>query len=209
MLKAMPLLVALTALLVAAGVDPAFAHHAMGGDTPNTLWQGLASGLAHPVIGPDHLAFIIAIGIAAGLIGRGGAALILAFVATSTAGVGIHLAKLDMPIVEILVALSVVVAGFLLVSGARAQKPVWLPFAMLAGLAHGYAFGESIIGAEQGVIGAYLAGLAIIAVLMALGVAYLTRRFMSADIGITRARIAGGAVGCIGLAMLALNLVGA
>jgi urease accessory protein len=114
-----------------------------------------------------------------------------------------------MPIVESLVAVSVIAAGLLLMSGARAQKPVWLPFAALAGLAHGYAFGESIIGAEQGVIGAYLAGLAIIAALMALGLAYLTRRFMSADIGITRARIAGGVVGCIGLVMLVASLVGA
>lgn len=203
------LLATLAALAVATVADPAIAHHAMGGDMPKTLWQGLASGLAHPVIGLDHLAFIIAIGIAAGLIGRGGATLVVAFVAASTAGVVVHLAKLDMPIVEILVALSVVVAGLLLASGAKAERPVWLPFATLAGLAHGYAFGESVVGAEQSVIGAYLVGLAIVAVLMALGVALLTRRFMTAEFGgAGRARLAGGAVGCIGLAMLALNLVG-
>src|SRR5207249_12167708 len=45
----------------------AFAHHVMGGATPSTLVEGLLSGIAHPVIGPDHLAFLLAIGIAVGI----------------------------------------------------------------------------------------------------------------------------------------------
>jgi hypothetical protein len=37
-------------LLAAA---PASAHHVMGGRTPSTFLEGLLSGLAHPVIGPE------------------------------------------------------------------------------------------------------------------------------------------------------------
>src|SRR5262249_29863369 len=45
----------------------AFAHHVMGGKTPSTFVEGLLSGTGHPVIGPDHLAFLLAIGIAVGV----------------------------------------------------------------------------------------------------------------------------------------------
>ena len=38
----------------------AIAHHPMGGNTPSTLWEGLLSGVGHPIIGFDHLAFIVA-----------------------------------------------------------------------------------------------------------------------------------------------------
>ncbi len=37
----------------------------MGGATPSTLMEGFLSGVGHPVIGLDHLAFIVAVGIAA------------------------------------------------------------------------------------------------------------------------------------------------
>jgi hypothetical protein len=50
---------------------PASAHHAMGGATPSNLWEGLLSGLAHPVIGLDHLAFVIAAGLIAAVHRRG------------------------------------------------------------------------------------------------------------------------------------------
>ncbi|PKO63289.1 MAG: urease accessory protein UreJ, partial [Betaproteobacteria bacterium HGW-Betaproteobacteria-17] len=47
---------ATTGLLLVASTS-ALAHHPMGGMTPQTLSQGLLSGLGHPVIGLDHLAF--------------------------------------------------------------------------------------------------------------------------------------------------------
>ena len=51
--------------LVLASAAPASAHHVMGGMSPSTLFEGLLSGLAHPVIEMDHLAFVIALGLAA------------------------------------------------------------------------------------------------------------------------------------------------
>ena len=58
---------ALALALTVATVLSAQAHHVMGGRTPETFMQGLLSGLAHPVIGLDHLAFIVAMGVAAGV----------------------------------------------------------------------------------------------------------------------------------------------
>src|SRR5262245_66464475 len=53
-------------LLAAA---PASADHVMGGRTPSTFLEGLLSGLAHPVIGPEHLGFLIVGGVAIGAFG--------------------------------------------------------------------------------------------------------------------------------------------
>ena len=60
---------ALALLILAATGGGAEAHHAMGGTTPQTLAQGLLSGLAHPVIGLDHLAFTVAAGLLAARLG--------------------------------------------------------------------------------------------------------------------------------------------
>jgi urease accessory protein len=196
----------LSALL--AGSGAALAHHPMGGTTPQTLWHGLLSGFGHPVIGPDHLAFIVAIGIAAGLL-RGGLAVIAAFIVSSTAGVLVHVARLDVPLVEPLVALSVLVAGALLALGGHiARQPGWTALAAVAGLLHGYAFGETVVGAERGVMGAYLVGLAVIMSLIAWSFMHLTQRFAAIDLGNDRrVRIAGVALGCVGLVLLVGNLV--
>jgi urease accessory protein len=56
-----------TIAAVTLAATPAMAHHAMGGEMPTTLAQGLLSGLAHPVIGVDHLVVIVAIGLFAGI----------------------------------------------------------------------------------------------------------------------------------------------
>ena len=50
-------------LLIAANL-PASAHHLMGGKTPTTFTDGILSGLGHPIIGVDHLAFLVAVGLA-------------------------------------------------------------------------------------------------------------------------------------------------
>lgn len=93
---------------------PAFAHHALGGRLPATGWEGFLSGLAHPVIGPDHLAFVVAIGlIAARQPWRYG--IPLGFVLAGLVGTGIHLAGWDpLGLTELVIASSVVLFGLLL-----------------------------------------------------------------------------------------------
>jgi len=49
----------LAGLAVAAmTATPAFAHHPLGGGTPETFVHGVLSGIGHPMLGIDHFAFL-------------------------------------------------------------------------------------------------------------------------------------------------------
>ena len=61
-----------TVLLFLSLIKPASAHHFMGGKVPSNFLTGFLSGLAHPVIGLDHFAFVVAVGLLAALLGRRG-----------------------------------------------------------------------------------------------------------------------------------------
>jgi urease accessory protein len=191
---------ALAALPLAAG--PAAAHHAMGEAVPATLWQGLASGLAHPVIGPDHLAFLVAVGLAAG-IARHGPALPLLFVAASVLGVAAHWLGLVMPGAELLVGATVLAAGAPLARGRAPDPRVWAALLAVGGLAHGQAYAEAVIGAEPTPVLAYLAGLALVQGAITGGVALLPRRRSAAVAGTPAVRLAGFAVVLVGAVALA------
>jgi urease accessory protein len=149
------------AVATAAMQTPAFAHHVMGGELPKTFAQGFLSGLAHPVIGLDHLGAIVGIGILAALAGRS-VTPVFAFSAAVIAGVGLHLAKANIPASEVLVGLSTLLLGGLVVLRVSMRAAAAAALFAIAGLLHGYALGESIIGAEPTPLTAYLAGLLIV-----------------------------------------------
>ena len=151
-----------TASLVLA-TPAAHAHHAMGGATPDTLAQGLLSGIAHPVIGLDHLAFLlVAALLSAMLTGRGRYLVPLAFVVGTVAGTLHHLGAADLPMTETVIALSVLLGGLTVV--LRHSLPALLLGGLFGviGVFHGYAYGESIVGAESTPLLSYLAGFALI-----------------------------------------------
>lgn len=186
------------ALMVATGA-PAEAHHMMGGRTPSTFMEGLLSGLGHPVIGLDHLAFIIAIGVAVGIAGLN-LAIPALFIAASAVGVALHVGGLTLPGAELLVALSVLTAGALIAFGRAMRVSAWAALFVIGGLLHGYAFGESIYGAEASPLMAYLVGLVIVQAAIATGVALIARRSRAAAV---EPRLAGAAIAGIGIAVLA------
>ena len=138
---------------------PALAHHVLGGRLPTTGWEGFLSGLAHPVIGLDHLAFVVAIGfIAAGQPWRYG--IPLGCVLASLLGTGIHLAGWDpLGLTELAIACSIVLFGLLLVQSRQLPSWLLLLWGSLAGLFHGYAYAEAILGAEPMPWLGYLLGL--------------------------------------------------
>ncbi|NJL82309.1 MAG: hypothetical protein HC890_03925 [Chloroflexaceae bacterium] len=81
----------------------------------------------------------------------------IAFIGATIAGVGVHLAAIDLPYPEVIIAVSVVGVGILLAQH-RPLAP-WLAMAVaIAGIFHGYAYGESIVGAEMTPLLAYLTG---------------------------------------------------
>lgn len=182
---------------------PALAHHAMDGETPETLVQGLLSGLAHPVIGLDHLAFVLAVGWLISHIALSARlGLTTGFIAGAIAGTVVHLAAIDLPVSELLVAITVLAAGLALVWRALAPPTLLWIALPLAGVLHGYAYGESIVGAEAAPLAGYLAGFALVQAAVILGFAALLSHRPS-----TRwQRPAGALVAVTGLYFAALQL---
>lgn len=193
-------------LLLAAGLGlvaaPALAHHPMGGAMPETLLHGLLSGVGHPIIGPDHLAFIVAAGVLAALAGRPLTAP-LGLVAGALAGAAIHLGAVNLPGAEVLVALSALLAGVAVLLGARAGAGLLVGAFAIAGVFHGYAYAEAVIGAEQGVIAAYLFSFSLTQWGVA-ALAGLAARLLIGASAWTRTRqILGGALTAVGVVFLA------
>jgi urease accessory protein len=175
----------------------------MGGATPSSGWEGFLSGLAHPVLGLDHLAFLVAVGLM-GALCRSGIFVPLSFVAASLAGTSVHLLGLDAPAPEWTIAATVVFIGALLFLRARSLTMV-LPFVSAAGFLHGYAYGESIVGAETTPLSTYLMGLALVQLALAVSIP----RLLQAEVRwIPALRWAGAVIGGAGLMLLGAQWLG-
>jgi urease accessory protein len=182
----------------------ALAHHVMGGKVPVTFMQGLLSGLGHPILGLDHLAAVVGVGILAALLGRR-VRPVLAFSAAMIFGVVLHLASANIPAAELLVGLStLVIGGLVALRLSLGALPMAILFAA-AGLVHGYALGESIVGAEASPLGAYLAGLLVIQTVIAVAAYAATIRIQHRAPAFDRAGMAaaGAIIALIGAATAA------
>src|SRR6056297_382865 len=139
---------ALALLAVATTATAALAHHPMGGATPTTFWQGFLSGLGHPVIGIDHLAFVLAAGIACAFLSSRLLVPALFIAATIagcllTAGLGVTL-----PAAEFIIAGSVIAVGAIAMLDKPANPAVIAAVFAVAGLFHGGAYAEAVVGSE-------------------------------------------------------------
>jgi urease accessory protein len=112
----------------------------------------------------------------------------------------VHVGGVTLPGAEALVALSVLAAGSMLALGRSLQAWLWAALFSVGGLLHGYAFGESIVGAEASPLVAYLIGLAVIQTALATAVAWIARRSAAAAV---EPRLAGAAIAGVGIAILA------
>lgn len=202
--------VKLAVFLAALGVAiPAFAHHPMGGLAPSNWFEGILSGLAHPIIGLDHFAFLIAVGmLSVGL--RYRVSIPLLFVVATVLGTILHLKSVDLILSEAMVAVSLVIAGGLLLVYRRTQEFVILLLSAIAGVFHGYAYGEAVVGSEATPIVSYLLGFAVIQfiviTLAGWGGGQLIKRF---DIDSSKriARVVGATVSSIGVVFLGMATV--
>jgi len=195
-------------LATLTAAQSALAHHAMGGEVPNTLMQGLLSGLAHPVIGIDHLAFIAAVGLASAFSSRRYLAP-LSFVLATLAGCLLFLGglSLPLPVTEIAVAASVVIAGAMVLSGKSFSGRLFPAVFAVAGLFHGSAYAASIVGAESTPLGAYLIGFAAIQYAIALATGWLVVSVWKASAPQALfPRLAGAVTAGVGAALLVGNI---
>jgi urease accessory protein len=192
-------------LLVVA--SPASAHHAMGGGMPSNFFEGFLSGLAHPVIGVDHLAFIIAIGLVAALKPQGWIAPI-AFVLSAMLGTGIHLLGVSLPVVELIVSASILLFGILLAIKNSPNVLVMVALSSVAGLFHGYAYGEAIFGAQTTALVAYLCGFTVIQLVISGASFFVGQKVLKGDFAnlSTNLRSAGLIICGVGAAFLASNI---
>jgi urease accessory protein len=174
---------------------------------PQTFAQGLLSGLGHPVIGLDHAAFIVAAGFLLAVI-DGGMWGVLALIGGSLFGAALHLSGVGVPGNEAGVALSVVLIGGLVLARRRIELP-WLSGGLaLAGVLHGYAYAETIFGAEAAPLAAYLIGFSLVQLGIAAAAFLAHRRLIAARETWAKPVSAGlgAAVGVIGMAFLLVNI---
>lgn len=177
---------------------PASAHHLMGlfQLTPGPL-AGWLSGLGHPLLGPDHLLFLLAIGLVAWSrpLGWG-----LALLAAGLLGNGLGLLVPQLPGMELVVALSLVATG--LVVARRWPAPVLIPLYV----AHGAVFSDAVIGWSSTSIVCYLLGLLVSQSLLLLLAFTAVRRWRSLASESSLTLVAGLLIG-LGLAFSWASLV--
>lgn len=155
----------LAGAVLALSAVPAFAHHPLGGLPMTTLTQGLLSGVGHPILGFDHLFFVIAMGVAALYTGHARLAP-LAYIGGMIAGCLMMTFGTDLPVKQTVIVLSLLTVGGLLVSGSALKRVPTLALFGVFGLFHGSAFGDTMAANEATlslpVLAGYVVGLAVI-----------------------------------------------
>ena len=124
------------ALLVA---EPVAAHTGLTA-------SGAVDGALHPLLGLDHLLAMVAVGVLAATVSNRRIAWLtpLGFVGGMLVGGTLGLAGFEAPLVELVIAASVIALGLLIMS-ATDQRGLWLPMLAAAfGAAHGHAHGAEL-----------------------------------------------------------------
>lgn len=201
-------ILAIAAASLAAG--PALAHHPLNGMPMETFAHGMLSGVGHPLLGFDHLFFVIAMGVAA-LFTAHRYLTPGAYVAAMLIGCGLMYAGVSLPLTETFIVLSLLVVGGIVLSGRALSTGTALALFAAFGLFHGSAFGGSIAAQEGGVGGAvlvgYLLGLGVLQYAIAITAGWVVEKLLGATKAeATNARLVGAMVAGVGV-FLALEIV--
>jgi urease accessory protein len=190
MLRTVPLLAAVAVFAAA----PAFAHDGAG------VAGGFASGFLHPILGWDHVAAMVAVGLWGAFLGAPAIWLLpIVFPLVMAFGGALGIAGVPLPAVETGIAASAVVLGIMVALGAR--PPLWSAAIIVGAFAifHGHAHGTELPAAADAV--AYAAGFVIgTGLLHLIGITFgLATRWEAGKVAV---RAAGGAIAVAGLAFL-------
>ena len=173
---------------------PALAH------TGDGYQGGFVSGFTHPILGWDHVAAMVAVGLWGAFLGRP-AIWLLPIVFPMVMAVGAALGVLGVPVpeVETGIALSAVVLGLMIVLAAK--PPLWVSALLVGAFAvfHGHAHGTELPSTANAF--AYAVGFVLsTGLLHILGVAFgLLTRWPAGRVAV---RTAGGAISLAGVAFL-------
>ena len=193
---------AIAALAVVLAASPALAHHPLGGATPDNFLHGLLSGFGHPVIGFDHLAFIVAVGVASAFFAAR-YVLPLVFIAGTLAGCLLFVSGVQLPQIEMFVAASILLLGALVMSGYQLPAVLVAALFAAAGLFHGSAYAGAIIGAEATPLAAYVLGFGLVQYAIAAAMVWITQGiWQAASASAVQPRLAGAVVAGVGATFL-------
>lgn len=189
--------ISLIAAVLALSPSLAFAHTGVGDA------HGLAHGFVHPITGLDHVLAMVTVGIFAWQLGgRAVWAVPATFVALMAVGGALGVSGVEIPFVEVGIALSVVVLGAVVAFGLRAPLAVAMALAGLFAVFHGHAHGAEMPDTAGGL--AY--GLGFMLATAALHLAGIGIGMGIGRLGEARGQVwvrgAGAAVAVAGLAIL-------
>jgi urease accessory protein len=183
-------------LLVAtlALASPALAHEGTG------VAGGFTSGFMHPILGWDHVAAMVAVGLWGAFLGAPAIwVLPIVFPLVMALGGSLGIAGVPLPGVEIGIAASAVVLGIMIALGAR--PPLWVAAIIVGAFAifHGHAHGTELPVAADAL--AYAVGFVIgTGLLHLIGITLgLATRWETGKVAV---RAAGGAIAIAGMAFL-------
>lgn len=185
------------AVLLAAAfalVSPALAHEGTG------VAGGFASGFMHPILGWDHVAAMVAVGLWGAFLGAPAIWLLpIVFPLVMALGGVLGIAGVPLPGVEVGIAASAVVLGIMIALGAR--PPLWVAAIIVGAFAifHGHAHGTELPAAVDAL--AYAVGFVLgTGLLHLIGITLgLATRWEAGKVAV---RAAGGAIAIAGLAFL-------
>lgn len=181
---------------------PAYAHHALGGKLPIGFGQGLLSGLAHPVIEVDHLAFVLAVGVLTAVSQRG-FWLPVWFVGGTVFGCLLNAGSLQLQPAFWMMPASALLIGGYLAAGRENRDDGWHKWLFLvAGALHGLAYSQAIIGSENNSLQGYLLGFAIMQTIVAWSAMMAAYWFWRGDRLYANARVFGGVLAGVGITAL-------
>ena len=135
---------ALLAALLLLAVTDVSAHSAEG------LAGGFLSGLMHPVLGPDHVIAMVAVGLWGAFLGKPAIWLLpIVFPMVMAFGGALGVAGIPVPAVETGIAVSAIVLGAMVAFAAR--PPIWVAAVIVGAFAifHGHAHGTELPGAAN------------------------------------------------------------
>ncbi|MBO6511257.1 MAG: HupE/UreJ family protein [Roseibium sp.] len=181
-------------LIVANATSPAFAHTGSG------YGGGFLSGLVHPVLGWDHVAAMVAVGLWGAFLGAPAIWILpVVFPLVMALGAVAGIVGIPLPAVETGIALSAVVLGLMIVFAVK--PPIWVAAVIVGAFAifHGYAHGTELPATANAF--AYAVGFVIATgFLHMLGIAFgLLTKWPAGKIAV---RGAGGLISLAGIGFL-------
>jgi urease accessory protein len=173
---------------------PALAHTSEG------YGGGFVAGFTHPILGWDHVAAMVAVGLWGAFLGAPAIWLLpVVFPLVMALGAAAGIVGLPVPAVETGIALSAVFLGLMIVLAAR--PPLWVAALLVGAFAifHGYAHGTQLPATANAF--AYAAGFVIsTGLLHMIGIAF--GLLVKWPVGRAAVRGAGGVISLAGIAFL-------